>query len=461
MRVQTTKDALEEMDVAAILLNHEQRFLPQVQKLKRYYVGEHDILKKEQRANSAPNNMIVANYCEYIANMSTGFFMGQPVAYTSVSGDADAVRTLQDVFRYNDEAECNLRLAGEASITGAAYEVLYLDADAQIRFCSLPSEQMILVTDATLEEKLIAAIRRYRLMGLDGMGYRDYVDVYDAQCVTSYDYDAGKLIRRGEPRPHYFDDVPVIEYPNNEARRGDFEGVITLVDAYNKAQSLTLDDMEDFTDAYLILKGMGGMNGEDAAELRRNKMMILQEGGSAEWLIKNLNDTYIENIKTRLQNDIHKFSAIPDMSDDAFAGNTSGVAIKYKLIGLEQVRSRKERCFKKSLQRRIELIAGMLKTKSKADIDFRDIEITFTANIPANNQEQAEIVKTLYGLVSQKRLLSLLPFVTDPVEELEELQKEKEQDAASDYTELMGDADHGEEEGDADRNILAEAPKGA
>ena len=36
---------------------------------------------------------------------------------------------------------------------------------------------------------------------------------------------------------------------------------------------------------------MGGMNGEDAAELRRNKMMTLDEGGSAEWLIKNLNDT--------------------------------------------------------------------------------------------------------------------------------------------------------------------------
>ena len=347
--------------------------------------------------------------------MSTGFFMGQPVAYSSVSGDTEAVKALQDVFRYNDEAEGNLQLAGESSVTGAAYEVLYLDADAEIRFCSIPTEQMILVTDSTLEENLVAAIRCYRVLGLDGSSYRDYVDVYDAQTVTSYDYDAGKITRRGEPRPHYFDGVPVIEYPNNEARRGDFEGVMTLVDAYNKAQSLTLDDMEDFTDAYLILKGMGGTNAEDVAELRRNKVIAIDGEGGAEWLIKNLNDTYIENIKTRLQNDIHKFSSIPDMSDDAFAGNASGVAIKYKLIGLEQIRSRKERCFKKGLQRRIELIAGMLKMKSKADIDFRDIEITFTANIPANNQEKADIVKTLYGLVSQKRLLSLLPFVTDPV----------------------------------------------
>ena len=113
------------------------------------------------------------------------------------------------------------------------------------------------------------------------------------------------------------------------------------------------------------------------------------------------------------------------MSDEAFSGNASGVAIKYKLIGMEQIRSRKEVGFRKGLQRRIELIAGMLRTKSVADIDFRDIEITFTANIPADTKEQADIVKELYGVVSQKRLLSLLPFVSDPAAEMAELKKEE------------------------------------
>ena len=262
-----------------------------------------------------------------------------------------------------------------------------------------------------------------------------------------------------DARPHYFDDVPIVEYENNKERRGDFESVITLVDAYNKAQSLTLDDMEDFTDAYLVLKGMGGTTGDDIAELRRNKVLSLDEGGGAEWLIKNLNDTYIENIKTRLQKDIHKFSSVPDMSDEAFAGNATGVAIKYKLIGLEQVRSRKERGFKQGLQRRIELIAGMLKLKSAADIDFRDIEITFTANLPSNDAEQAQIVKELYGLVSQKRLLSLLPFVTDPAEEMEELQKEQQEGMtggeASDERGILGEAEHG-----AGSSMAPEKPTG-
>ncbi len=187
-------------------------------------------------------------------------------------------------------------------------------------------------------------------------------------------------------------------------------------------------------------------------ELRKNKVISLDDGGSAEWLIKNLNDNYIEGVKKRLQNDIHKFSNIPDMSDESFTGNTSGVAIKYKLIGLEQIRSRKEREFKKGLQRRIELISGIMTLKNKTPIDFRDIEITFTPNIPANNQEQADIVQSLVGLVSQKRLLSLLPFVTDPIEEMAELKKEQAEAHADDYMNLGGvrneESNNGDENGD-------------
>ena len=390
--------------------------------------------------------------------MSTGFFLGKPVAYSSISENQDELDALQDVLSYNDEAAHNLRLAEEAAITGAAYELLYMDIDAKIRFQVVPSEEIILVCEASLEENVICAIRHFRVYNLDGVTYQEYVDVYDKRDVTSYAYDSGTLRVIADARPHYFDDVPVVEYENNKERRGDFESVITLVDAYNKAQSLTLDDMEDFTDAYLVLKGMGGTTGDDIAELRRNKVLSLDEGGGAEWLIKNLNDTYIENIKTRLQKDIHKFSSVPDMSDEAFAGNATGVAIKYKLIGLEQVRSRKERGFKQGLQRRIELIAGMLKLKSAADIDFRDIEITFTANLPSNDAEQAQIVKELYGLVSQKRLLSLLPFVTDPAEEMEELQKEQESmtgGETSDERGILGEAEHG-----AGGSVAPEKPTG-
>ena len=60
------------------------------------------------------------------------------------------------------------------------------------------------------------------------------------------------------------------------------------------------------------------------------------------------------------------------------------------------------------------------------DFDFRDIELTFSDNIPANIKELSEIVKSLTGIVSQTKLLSLLPFINDPQKEMETINKENE-----------------------------------
>ena len=425
MRIRTNQSTLTTYDFQRIIQNHAGDYNHKV-KLKRYFLGRHDILRKEGRANTDVNNRLVSNYCGYISNMSVGFFLGQPVTYKTTTEHESELQALLEIFDYNDGDSHNVELAEEASITGEAFEFLYLDGDSNIRMASVPSEEVVIVCDATLEENILYGVRHYKVKNLDGMTDQEFVDVYDAKSVKHYSYNSA-LKFLGE-EPHYFDDVPIIEFPNNKQRRGDFEDVITLVDAYNMAQSLTLDDLQDFTDAFLVLKGLGGTNDEDAKDLRRRKIISLDgDGAGAEWLIKNINDTYVENVKTRLQNDIHKFSCIPDMSDDSFASNTSGVAIKYKLIGLEQIRSRKEREFKKSLQRRIELIGGIQKLKSQPSIDFRDIDVQFSANIPANVQELAQIVNQLSGAVSQKTLLGLLPFVPNPLEEMEELTHEREE----------------------------------
>lgn len=444
MRIITNKKDLTLADISTAVTSHYSNYTYKL-KLKRYYNGKHDILKKVGRKYDAPNNKLVSNFCAYITNISSNFFIGQPISYKSIREDEKQLETLLEIFKYNDESAHNLDLAEEASITGEAYEVLYIDGDANIRLATVPSEEVILICDSTLEENIICAIRHFKVYGLDLSTYNEFVDVYDEHKISHYSYCGGSL-KLLDTEEHYFGDVPIVEFANNHQRKGDFEDVLTLVDAYNKAQSLTLDDMEDFTDAFLVLKGMGGTTGEDVKDLRKDKVFVLDDGGAAEWLIKNINDTYIENVKTRLEKDIHKFAQIPDMSDENFTGNMSGVAIKYKLIGLEQVRSRKEREFKKALQRRIELIANILKLQNKAQIDFRDIDVQFTANIPANITEQAQIVNQLDGLISRKTLLSLLPFVPDPMSEIDELQKERDDEVSRDDEKNYPNLDSHDEE---------------
>ena len=180
-------------------------------------------------------------------------------------------------------------------------------------------------------------------------------------------------------------------------------------------------------------------------------MLIFQENGSkAEWLIKNINDTATENYKNRLDRDIHKFAMVPPMTDENFAGNVSGEAMKYKLLGLETLTGFKEQSFRMGLARRNELIANTLSFKNQVinknlpTYDYTVIEPVFTRNIPKNNKELVEMFNNLAQDVSHETRLTLLSdIVPDPKAEIEKLKKEEEQDIQKGvpYPEQEGDID--------------------
>ena len=148
--------------------------------------------------------------------------------------------------------------------------------------------------------------------------------------------------------------------------------------------------------------------------------------GDASWLTKTMQDTATENYKTRLQTDIHRFSMTPNLTDENFAGNLSGVALEFKLWGLEQLAVYKERKFKRALQRRIELLCNFLKLKTDKEDDWRTININFTRNIPMNIPDVVDMVVKLNGILSQQTLLARLPFIDDPAKELEQIEAESE-----------------------------------
>ena len=118
------------------------------------------------------------------------------------------------------------------------------------------------------------------------------------------------------------------------------------------------------------------------------------------------------------------------MTDENFSSNASGVAMKYKVMGMENVASVKERKFKKGLQRRIELLSNILNL-TYGSFDWRAIEITFTRNLPVNVIEVANMINNLRGIVSNETLLLQLPFVEDVAAELQRIEEENSYDTLS------------------------------
>ena len=371
---------------------------------------------------SKPNNKIANAYASYITDTLVGYFIGEPISYTS--NDDVLLQDLSMIFEYNDEADENAELAKNASIYGVAYEMLYLsEEDKMIRFKALNPKEIIPIFDKTVEQNLMAVIRYYD--DYDVVDDKTYtlVEVIDNTMVRRYKMDNSFLLL--EEYPHYFGMVPVAIYKNNEEERGDFEAVISLIDAYDKMESDTLNDFEYFVDAYLALYGFTA-EPEDVAQMKENRILLMDEGTSAEWLIKQTSDTYVENMKNRLDADIHKFAKCPNMADKEFASNASGVAIKFKLLGTENLVSIKERKFKRGLQQRLELMS-MINSVLREGFDWRGIDIIFTRNVPSNDTDIANMVNTLKDIVSEETLLAQIPFVEDVQDELERLKKEREE----------------------------------
>ncbi len=396
------------------------------------YIKKHQALStrfsdlQKRYENKASGSTISTPYPKYITDVLTGYFMGKPVTYTS--DDKKFIDKLLEVFKYNDEADHNTELAKMASINGLAYELLYSDEEAKARFMALNPAESFVITDASLAEEPLYFVRYYKI---DDM-YR--IEIRDSQKVEyaeGKDIDQAELIS-DEIEEHFFGAVPVAIYENNKEKQGDFEPVLSLIDAYNETQSNTLKDLNDFTDAYLNLEGMQGTNEEDVTKFKKDKILLLPEGGKAYWLVKSVNDSWVENFKTRVQHDIHKFSFTPDLTDKNFAGNLSGVSLKYKLLAMEELRGIKENKFRKGLMRRIELISNVLKLTNSIE-GYTDIDMQFNNTLPENIYELSQIINNLAPYLSEQTLLSRLPFVDDVDAELERKKAESEASFDSGY----------------------------
>ena len=381
--------------------------------------------------STKPNNKIANAYASLITHTLVGYFVGEPITYTA--DDEQMINELSMLFEYNDEADENAELAKLASIYGVAYELLYMEKQDEgmgrpmLRFHALDTRECIPIYDDTIEKNLLAFIRYYSVKEVMNDKEKLVVEVATATDIKRYEANQTTSgLTLVETTPHYFGMVPVAIYKNNEELIGDFEPVLSLIDAYDTMESDTVNDFDYFVDAYLALYGFTA-DAEDIVKMKENRVLLMDQGTAAEWLIKNTDDANVENMKIRLDKDIHKFSHCPDMSDENFAGNSSGVAIQYKLLGTENLISGKERKFKRGLQQRLELISCIQGLMGNS-FDWRAVDIAFRRNIPANLSEVATMVKQLDGIVSNETLLAQIPFIDDAAAEQEKVQEQQEQE---------------------------------
>lgn len=435
---------------------------------------------------------VKANYCKYIVDITKGYYLSEPVKYdnndkrdkdagsklsvvTTVEAKLDKksgnlvrhnptealkkdidISPIVDAYHSQNISDIDDKNGKNMGIFGEACELIYASTDKHPipKSAAYKPHSIVLVQDNTVEHRDLFAMlidKRERINHEKYYAVTIYTDTlqqdYESNNLDNSDIQYNKV---GEPAQHYFGAVPVISYENNEELQGDFEQVISLIDARNDLLSDRLTDKKAFVDAVLAI--YGATLDESAKKQMKDEKYLdsLPDDAKIEYLQKTFDEASLKVLDDTLVTEIHKQTLTPDMTDENFSGNASGVALRLKLLALNILVKSKMRAVETGLKKRWLLYNNYLSQKDGfAPVSIDDVDIVFTISMPIDEQQIVDMVVKLKNsdLVDDQTLLSLLWFVKDPAEALENIKRQREENQKS-YLDSFGRQDLNDEDED-------------
>ena len=422
------------------------------------YLGDHPILKMPGRDNGA-DNRIVVNMPKYLVDTYNGFFIGIPPSITLDSDSQD--KSLQDWNDNEQVADKLNELSKQSDIYGRSYMYVFQDENSETSIAVSSPSHSFLIYDDTVKRSPLAFVR-YEIP--DNQTYQSATGTIQ-YADKFYRFD-GENIEQDTELNQYgknpYGIVPAIEFYENEERQGVFDSVISLINELDKATSQKANQVEYFDNAYLAMIGVQldesqlGDDGNPKIDLRNQRFLYLPNvdpnspNPRIEFIGKPDADKMQENLIDRINNWIFQMSMVPNLNDEAFAGNSSGVALNFKLLPMRNRASNKERKYTRALKQMYRIVFSIIGGVDKNA--WSQLKFKFTRNLPANVAEEVENAKNAEGLVSKETQLSLMGDVIpdNPKAEIDRLNKEREESikmamrnspSATDYQKSVGEND--------------------
>ena len=455
------------------------------------YMASHDpdgtpvfkrVFDDPNKINNKLNNAFDAD----IIDVKLGYMIGNPIIYgvestkymvkqTDMTGieslvadkqamDAD-LETVKSFNMRNNVEDLDGETLKMASVCAYGARLLYIGSDGLEHVMNVEPWECIFVNDGSLDAAQYA-LRYYEITESDNK-IKTYVEWYDETNVYYYvssEVDAYKDKERktlyvpyekdGKAyQPHLFKGVPLIQFKNNKELQGDCDKVYSLIDGYDNTLSDINSEIEQFRLAYLAFYGMAP-DEKVISEAKKTGAFGMTSDSRVEFITKNLNDAIIEHHLDRIAENIYKFARSVDFSDEAFAGNVSGIAMKFKMFGLESKCIMSERKFTASLRNMYKVLSSAWQTKGSS-IDYMNMTFLWTRNFPLNLLDESQTTMNFKGNISEKTRLSLLSFIDDPEKEAEQMRNEE---AASGFVNLDEEVPENDQENEF--GIQGSQPKG-
>jgi len=370
-----------------------------------------------RRIDQYVNNKLNNPFDFEIPESRTGYMHGIPISYKT---DNEVVRDAINRFnRLNNSDDKNAELGKMATICGYASRLIYVDKNGETKIKNLKPFNTVFVGDDMTEPEYALYYYPVRDSKTDQLTY--YAEFYDEDYyyVFEGDIEALRLVGRYD---HLAVDVPLFGVPNNDELMGDAERVKSLIDHYDRTLSDASSEISQTRLAYLILRGLG-LDEEEIQNVKKSGAFeLFDKEQDVSYLTKDVNDTMIENHLNRLEKNIMRFSQSVNFNSEEFSGNVPVIGMQLKLMALENKCMKFERKFSAFLRYQFKVLLGMWKYKREVitdDDDYLDIDFVFTRNIPVNKLEEAQVLATLNGQVSDETRYANSSLIPDPAIEIE------------------------------------------
>lgn len=386
-----------------------------------YYTGKHSILSDLRKTGGRPDNRIVVNAPHYLVDTYNGYFIGKSPKLALNDDEGNTVaddKPFQNWLNTTNFIDKLAELSKDVDIYGKSFIFCYQNEDSETKIAITDPTDSFVIYDDEITPHLLAYVRYF----IDNDGVQN-ADVYYADRQDHL--ESGKLTTVKDT--NIYGAVPAVEFYESSERQGVFDTVISLVDELDHALSQKANQVEYFDNAYMKILGLH-LDDDSLQKLATNHLLYAPDAEAAKanvgFIEKPDGDNMQENLLTRVSDLIYQISHIPNLRDKDFSGNSSGVALEYKMLSMQNKAANKEHQFKHALRALFKVLFSIDTIVHNSD-DWQNLNMTFYRNAPQDLETDASIAKDLTGIVSQKTLFKILPFVDNPDTEIKQIQKEQ------------------------------------
>lgn len=393
------------------------------EKMYEYYKGDTDAIRKYLFITERSNLKINSNYIKKFIKEEVAYTLGNDITYESRTENENIVNDIEYYTAHWDELH-DTDVMKYLLIFTQVYELYYIDDNAD--FCSKiikPTEGYAYYDKSS--GKVLFFIHAFKN---DFETTVTYIDVYTADYIYHYD---GKFNEITDPTPNIFGEVPVTIGKLTEEGYDDslYKDMKGLQDAFETNLSDIGNEISDFRNAYLLFKN-AQVDKEKIPEMK--KLGVIQfpnSGGDAAWLIKNINDTFIQNTLDRYEDTMYQLACHIN-HNEKLQSNLSGVALRSRLIALENKCSLQTKAHKNIVKNRIRFLFIYLDLKKNKKYDYKDVKAIYTPNVPSDDLSTAQMLAQIpEGTISKDTSRALFSFVNNKVVEAKKVEKEQEKES--------------------------------